>query len=416
MAHRRTSVVLVLLILVRVTAPAPASAEPFTLERALHIARDSNAETLAARQELEIARGRLMEAEYPIRFNPEIAGEAGRRRLAAGDSGSDFGVAVSQEVEVGGQRAKRIEEARAYLARAEQLVRDRVRLIEAKVKLAFFDALAWRGRHDLLRRIEALNRRVRDASNARVDAGESPAMEANLAEIRLGQSRKETVAAERNYALAILELKRLLGGAPDATPEPSGDLRAVAVTHVLADLIARARQARPDLLANEREVARVDADTALTRRRVIPNPTFEAFYREEAADHGSERIAGAGVRIPIPVFDRHQGELVALAGRRRQAQLEVDAAAGQVEAEVAGAFHAYEAARREVEIFEQDILARTEENFHFIEGAYRAGKIDFFQFVLIQNDLVGAQLSYLDSLLQFREAEVGLERAVGAPL
>ncbi len=393
-----------------------ATAEVITVERALEIARASNPGLLAARQEAEITHGRLIKAEYLNQFNPEISGEGGQRRLGGGGSGSDYSVAVSQELEVAGQRGKRIEEARANLERVEQLVRDRTRLIEAEVKGTFFATLARRQRRDLLQRVEVLNQRVRDASQARVKAGESPVMEANLAEIRFGQSRKETLVAEKNYTAALLDLKRLLNVPPEATLDPSGALRTSPTAYVLQTLIDKAREARPDLLAGQREVGRVDAETALIRRLIIPNPTLEGFYREEAGAEGPERIVGGGIRIPLPLFDRRQGELLALAGRRRQAQFEVDATVRTVEKEVADALQSYEAARREVEIFEQDILERAEENFRFIEIAYRAGKLDFFQFVVVQNDLVGAQLSYLESLAAFREAEVSLERAVGVPL
>jgi len=412
---RRTFETLFLLTLV-FFRQREATAEPLTLPRALEIVEQKNLELLAARQAVEIARGRLVKAEYLNPFNPEVAGEAGQRRLGAGGSGTDYGVALSQEVEVAGQRGKRIDAARANLARAEQLVRDRTRLVEAELKQTFFATLARRRRRDLLQHVEALNRRVRDASHARVKAGESPVMESNLAEIRYGQSRKETLVAERDYEVTLLGLKRLLNMPPDGILDPSGELRATPTTFVLGTLIARATEARPDLLASQREVGRVEAETALTQRLTIPNPTLEAFYREEAGFEGAEHIAGAGIRIPLPVFDRRQGELLALAGRRRQAQFDVDSTVRTVEQEVAAAYQAYEAARREVEIFEQNILGRAEENFGFIETAYRAGKLDFFQFVVVQNDLVSAQLSYLESLAAFREAEVDLEQAVGAPL
>jgi cobalt-zinc-cadmium efflux system outer membrane protein len=62
------------------------------------------------------------------------------------------------------------------------------------------------------------------------------------------------------------------------------------------------------------------------------------------------------------------------------------------------------------------VLGRVDENFGFIETAYRAGKIDLFQLVVVQNDLVSAQLSYLDALARFRQSEVDLERAIGGPL
>jgi len=400
------------------SAPATrtVAVELVTLDRALQLTREHNPELLAARQEIDIARGRVVKAQYLNHFNPEIAGEGGQRRLGAGGSGADYGVTVSQEVELAGQRGKRIEEARANLERVEQLVRDRTRVIEAEVKRTFWTALARRQRRDLLQRVEALSQHVRDASRARVKAGESPVMEANLAEIRFGQSRKETLVAEKDYTVTLLDLKRLLNVAPEATLDPSGEIRASPAAYVLGTLIVRATEARPDLLAGQREVARVDAEAALTKRLRIPNPTFQGFYREEAGGAGADRIAGGGVRIPLPLFDRRQGELLALGGRRRQTQFEVDATVRTVEKEVADAFQSYEAARREVEIFEQDVLGRAEENFRFIEIAYRAGKLDFFQFVVVQNDLVGAQLSYLDSLAAFREAEVNLERAVGAPL
>jgi outer membrane protein, heavy metal efflux system len=404
------------LLIASVPAARGGAAEPLTLERALQLTREHNPDLLAVRQDLDIARGRLVKAQYPNQFNPEITGEGGQRRLGAGGSGTDYGVALSQEIEVAGQRGKRIDEARVNFERVEQLVRDRTRLIEAAAKQTFFAALARRQRRDLLRRVEVLNQRVRDASQARVKAGESPVMEANLAEIRFGLSRKETLVAEKDYAATLLDLTRLLNLTPDATLDPSGELRASPGTYDLRTLITRATEARPDLLAGQRELRRVDAETALTQRLIVPNPTLEGFYREEAGADGADRIVGGGIRIPLPVFDRRQGELRALAGRRRQAGFEVDATVRTVEREVAEAFQSYEAARREVEIFEQDILGRADENFRFIETAYRAGKLDFFQFVVVQNDLVSAQLSYLDSLAAFRDAEVNLERAVGAPL
>jgi cobalt-zinc-cadmium efflux system outer membrane protein len=392
------------------------AAEPLTLERALQLTHEHNPELLAARQELEIARGRLVKAEYLSQFNPEIAGEAGRRSLGAGGAGPDYGVTLSQELEVAGQRGRRIDEARVNLERVAQLVRDRTRIIEAEVRRTFFAALVLRQRRDLLQRVEVLNQRVRDASQARVKAGESPALEANLAEIRFGQSRKETLVAEKNYSAALLDLKRLLNASPEDILDPSGALRGSPGAYVLQTLIDKARETRPDLLAGQREVERIDAETALTRRLVVPNPTLEGFYREEAGVEGTEHIAGGGIRIPLPLFDRRRGELVALAGRHSQARFEVDATERTVEKEVADAFQSYETGRREVEIFEKDILDRAAENFRFIETAYKAGKIDFLQFVVVQNDLVSAQLSYLDSLAAFREAEVNLEQAVGAPL
>ncbi len=69
-----------------------------------------------------------------------------------------------------------------------------------------------------------------------------------------------------------------------------------------------------------------------------------------------------------------------------------------------------------MKVFEAEAFDRVRESFGFIETAYREGKIDLLQLVVAENDLVNAQLSYLESLRDYWRARVALERAVGRPL
>ena len=388
-----------------------------TLTEAVERAQITNPELRAAAQEVEIARGVLVKARYPNQFNPQIGGDGAHRSrsgLGGSASSTDYGVALSQEIEVAGQRGPRIAEAEQTVVRAEAQVRDAERLLDAQVKQAFFDVLAGASRVRLLERIEELDRRVREAAVARAKAGESTVIEANLAAIRYGQGRKATLDADAELGVARATLRRLLNLDPSAPLEPDGDLRGTPVRLAVEDAVARALEARPDLVAASREVDRIEAERTLTRRLAVPNPTIEAFYRKE--DIEANRIAGAGLRIPLPVFDRKQGELVALAGRQTQARFQVDAVRRRIEQEVAESLQRYDAAGRALAVYEQDVVGRVDETFGFIETAYRAGKIDLFQLVVVQNDLVSAQLSYLDALARFRQSEVELERAIGGAL
>ena len=99
-------------------APALA-AEPVTLDRALELAREHNPEILAAGKDLVVARGHLEKARYWNPFNPEIEGGAAQRRFDAGGSAVQPSAGISLEVEVAGQRAKRIDEAERNLARVD---------------------------------------------------------------------------------------------------------------------------------------------------------------------------------------------------------------------------------------------------------------------------------------------------------
>jgi len=220
--------------------------------------------------------------------------------------------------------------------------------------------------------------------------------------------------AKASFQNALLDLRRLLGWEPDRLIELNGQLRNVPKAVPLLDLLQRAHDQRPDLVAAKREVARAKAAMDLTRRLIVPNPTFQGMYwTETEGPEGASKLLGGGISIPLPVFDRKQGELVTQGGELNRGRHQIVAVTRNIEQEVKTAFQAYEAARQSVEVFEAEVLDRIDENFRFIEIAYREGKIGLLQLIVVQDDLIAAQLSYVDSLSQYREAQVNLEQAVG---
>lgn len=416
--RRRLLVAALALLITNVPVARGRAAEPLTLERALQIAREHNPELLAARQDLDIARGRLVKSRYWNQFNPQIEGGAAQRHFDGGGSRVQPSGGLSLELEVAGQRGKRIEEAERNLARVEAEIANTERLVLAQVKEASYQTLYLERRLQLFRQVEELNRRLRDASGERFRSGEVSKLEANLAVVRYSQSRKDTLAADRDHRNAVRTLERLLGRDPLGTLEISGDLGAhPSVTASVGDLLETALRVRPDLHARDAEIRRVEAETALTKRLIVPNPTLRGGYEEETESLGSrDRIIGGAISIPLPVFDRRQAELTALAGQRTQATYNRSGTALTVQAEVRDAYRSYEAAAEAVQVFEADAVSRIAENFRFVETAYREGKIDLLQLVVVQNDLVSAQFSYLDSLWDYWLARTALERAVGQPV
>ena len=401
----------------RASEPNPAPLGVITLTAALTRARMQNPELRAAAQEVEIARSRVQQARVLSPFNPEIGGEgAHRERNEPGESGSvvDFSISLSQQIELGGQRGARIQEAEQHLARAEAMRRDQHRVLDAEVQRAFFQVIANQRRVELLRAIEALGQRVRAAAVARVQAGESPALEANLATIRFADARRATLAAEADGDVALSGLRRLLDIDQGELLTPTGELRPALREVSVSAAIDHALATRADLVAATREVERAAAEQDLVGRLAIPNPTIEIFHRQE--ERGPDRVTGAGVRIPLPIFDRRSGERAGATARVSQARLQVAGLRRTVEQDVVNAVRRLDAARRTVAVYDGDVLERMAESYGFVETSYRAGKLDLFQAVVVQNELATAQLASLDALVRLREAAIDLERAVGAPL
>lgn len=419
-----TAVVACALVLVGLLVlPRSASSnEPVSIERVVREVIESNPSLLAARQKLEIARGRLVRAQYWNPFNPEVEGSLGERRFDGGGSDTQTSAGIALEIEVAGQRGKRIEEAERNLARVEAEVADAERRALAEAKDAFYGALYLGERFELFTRVEVLNQRLRDASSERFQAGESPKLEANLGVVRFARSHKDALAAERDHRNRLRALERLLGREPTGTLEivgkleiPSVDLDSESLDS--ESLVEIALRSRPDLRAATAEIERVDAEIALTRRSIAPNPTLRGIYDEEAESGGSrDRIFGGGVSIPIPLFDRNQGELVSLSGERGRAVAERAVTALEVETEVRDAWRSYTAAQQAVRTFEDDAASRIEESHRFLETAYREGKLDLISLISGQNDLIDAELSYLESISDYWMARVALERAIGADL
>lgn len=414
----RAGIVAVILSAVILAASSASSAEPLSLEQVVREVLEQSPSLRAARQELEVARGRLVRARYWNRFNPEIEGGLARRRFDDGGSESQASAGGSLEIEIAGQRALRIEEAERNLTRVAAEIADAERLKVAEAKEAFYDSLYLHRRLALHERIEELNERLARASEERFRAGESAKLEANLAVIRHARSVKDTLDADRAHRNRLRDLERLLGR------EPIGEIRIVGALDLPPSasldpnsLVDAALERRPDLAARTAELERVQAEIALTKRSVVPNPTIGGGYEEEVEAGGSrDRVFGGSIRIPLPIFDRNQGELVSLSGERGRASTELAATALEVEGEVRDAWSRYAAAREAVATFEKGATARLEESHRLLETAYREGKVGLLSLIAGQNDLIEAELAYLQGLSDYWSAHVALERAVGRAL
>lgn len=375
---------------------------------ALSLARKNNPDWRTAEQEVEVARGKTTTARLLNPFNPVIEGQAGPRKVAGERTGADYGVGISMEMEVAGQRGLRISEAERNLQRAEAGFQDFARTFRAKLARAFYRVLFARERLALQRRVENLNKTLVDVTKIKYDAGDVSGLEVNVSIVRYGQSRKETLDAERNLTQSQLELRRLIG--VNETFAPADKLDVILPPFSAVQVLNRALANRPDLLARRHELQRAEAEIALVRRQVLPNPVFGVSFNREGS--GDKTVLG-GISIPLPVFNRRQGELESLEARRIQARAEVLALEKEIQKEVNQALNQWETSRQSVELFQREVIEQIEENFRLLEAAYRERRIDLPRLLIMENDLVAANQSYLDGLASLREAAIQIDEASG---
>lgn len=373
-----------------------------TLVHALELVKRSSLVLSAARHRIDEARGDLTGASVLLVNNPTLAVSAGPRFYGASeqDPTLDVEVGVQQTFELGGQRSDRVARARAEVAAAQASAEDVRRVVELAVAVAFYEALANKQELDLLLRHSQLAGDLHNAARRRLDAGESTPLELNTARIRLAEAQRRVISARTALRVSSVRLAQLLGMTTGTALDVAGDLptqRAVPTVQVLLD---RARRARPDLIAVQRRVAASRADLALANAEAWPDIKVGAFYGQEEGN----QIVGASLQLPIPLFNRNQGERQRARASLERSLAERDAQSLTVTSEVQQAFLLYEQARQTLDLYDAEVLQAQQDSLVLLRGAFEAGEVGIPDVIIVQRELLTGQEGFLEARLELARA------------
>lgn len=391
-------------------ADGPEPAPRWTLSEALEYALAHSPALGAQRAELRHAEAdRLAAHTYP--YNPQLTVEAAERRGLGGISTTDRGLALTQEVEVAGQRRARRAVADESLAAAGDAQVRRRRLLGSGVAMAFVEAVRARellavGETDL-----ALTREMLDYSELRLERGASTQIVVNLARASAGRAERTVQRTHAAYAAARSRLAELAGHDPSRPPEPVGDLVfPAAEIPPLATALSDALERRIDLRASERRRRSAEAGMRLARAEGRPNLVVEAFLQRE---EGSDDIAGVALGIALPIFDRNRGAIARAQAVRDRLGHEQAALRLEVEREVVVAWNELKAARAAATRMRDLVLETLEENVALLQRAFTAGRIGATELVTLRRELVAAQLEHIEVLADAWQARIALDLATG---
>lgn len=394
----------------RIVSAASSEARRVSLEDAIAFAIAANPDYAAASRELLFVHGELVRANYISQYNPEASAGGDYRHSSEQWDSEDWRVDLSQQLEVFGQPALRRQSAHYAVNRAAADFANQKRLLIAAVKLTYYAAVRERLATNLFKELAALDGRLNDAAQARLKAGEIGQIDANLARVRYGQSRRALLEAFDRYQIERLSLGRLLGGAAGAKPEPAGDLQVEPLPVDLEKLVAMARDNRPDYRAAKLEIARLETEAKLNRRLALPNPTVGAFLGREVV---AERFYGVTIGVPLPLFNRRQAEATQIDARLLQARDRLRALDLDIAREVAAGWDRYRTALEVVEINRSSIVAPARESFELLDAAFVAGKLDLLSLSVAERQAFEARIGDVNAQFNLAAAEVALDLAVG---
>ncbi len=419
---------LALLAAVIVAAPTAAGPAPaWTLDDALAAFQQGSPELDEARARAASARADVTQAG--LGPNPELSLTVGNvplvPNLGAGGNGPGLGrnlvtsVGLSQTLELGGKRRKRVASARSRVAGASAGVDDALRLARFEVERAFWAALGARAKRELAEVIHGRYAETARISQARFAADDISG--ADLDKIVLEGARQENDVADARgaEAVALEELLRLVGPAAPAKVSLQGELEPPpAPAPDPAALLHRAREARPDVRVARERVETAHRELALAEAQAVPDLTLGIGYA-----HSQAVVAGDNpdtlsftVGLPLPFRNRNQGEVEKARVELAAAGRALEAASARAGREVREALARLAAAEEKHHRHVGGVLQRSQRALETAEKAYRQGATSLLALLEAQRTFIQLREESLDTLVELRSARLEVERSAGPAL
>jgi cobalt-zinc-cadmium efflux system outer membrane protein len=382
-----------------------------TLDQAVAEAILSNQALLAERANIDIARARQITAG--LRPNPVISASGQTLNLFHVIYGPDsplgpnqFTLHTDYTIETAGKRQRRIGLARQEVALSEAAFRESLRQLIAEVQAAYVDVQLAGENLALARQTLESFRQLVAINEARLKAGD-------LAEVELERSRVallQVSAAEQQAQLRLAEARTRLRLALGRR-EDSGDFDVEPAFRdgpAPADpsaALERALRQRPDLEAQRIGVARAEADLRLQRANARVDYTVGTELSRQWAFGIAGNTMGFSVSVPLPVFNRNQGEIARAEREVEQARRRLAAAELGVRTGVATTYQRCLSHGELVRRIEADMLARARRVLETTRYSYERGEASLVE-------LLDAQRAFNDTMQTYNEARANYARSL----
>jgi cobalt-zinc-cadmium efflux system outer membrane protein len=172
----------------------------------------------------------------------------------------------------------------------------------------------------------------------------------------------------------------------------------------------KALQNRPDLRAAQQGVTAANSQYQLQRAIGKQDVTVQANYSHVNSINAASIFAS----IPLPIFNRNQGEIARTRFAITQAQEQQLAASGQVVTDVKDAYEGLQTNDQVVQLYRSSYLDVSKQSRDISEFAYRRGAASLLDFLDAERSYRATQLAYRQALASYLLTLEQLREAVGA--
>ncbi|MGA3127859.1 MAG: TolC family protein [Candidatus Korobacteraceae bacterium] len=386
------------------------------LEQAIDLALAHSHTLKAARTQIQ--QNGAQEITASLRPNPTLAWDAlflptfSPQNFTTENlsTNQQFDVGASYLIERGGKRHRRMDAAAEATAVTRYQVSDSERTLIFSVAQQFIAAQLAQSVLDFaVKDLNSFEQTVK-ISEDRYMAGDISEGDLLKIQLQLLQFQTDVAGAEVAKVQALASLRQLLGfDAVAADYEVDGELAYQPLTVNLDDLRLRALKLRPDLLAAMQGVQAAQSQIALAKANGKVDLTAGLAY-SHVTDQSS---LSASFSIPLPIFDRNQGEIARTRFALTQSQETAEAASDAVLTDVRNNYEGFATNQKILQLYLKGYLKKAEDSRDISEYAYKRGAASLLDFLDAERSYRSTQLSYRQALASYLVSIEQLKESVG---
>jgi len=397
-------------------ATAPAGATRISLDDAIRLALLHNHALQAMRSTIQQSLAEEITAN--LRPNPTLGLDAQflpifqPNKLDGDyiDQSAQFDAGIGYLFERGKKRQHRLQAAKDQTSVVRSLVSDSERQLVFNVGQQFVDVLLAESTLEFAEQdLDSFQKTV-DISKERFRAGDMSEGDYLKIKLQLLQFQSDVSSAKLAKLQSLAALRQLLGfeTVPDDY-DVQGTLDYQPVHADLQGLKNFAAMNRPDLRAAQQSVTAAESQLALQKAngKMDITGTFD-FSHTAGASSGSFFY-----NMPLPIFNRNQGEIARAQFGITQAQQQASETAQQVLTDVVTAFANLQTNDQIIQLYQGGYVDQAKQSRDISEYAYRKGAASLLDYLDSERTYRANQLAYRQALASYMLAMEQMRQAVG---
>ena len=326
--------------------------------------------------------------------NPEGSFSGGQKSEGSQD-GSLYEASFSQTILFPGKLRARVlvAEADVELTRLSQLETE-LFLISEAVRLAYDYEVNRRLKEFARKRLERFNL-IKTYLQAYPFVSPQKRTERRIVEARLKKISAERFEIEAELQRSLEKLKLYL---PVKANALEIDLPWLAGRQLpdAARWQKEAQEQNPELATQRTLIERAHKEKDLAAKESLPDFNASIFYGRESALE-TERTAGLGLSIPLPIFNRNRDLIQSLKMRIEAEEKLKDFKERELASQLGILLAEIEASRQTLLKYPLSLMTDLENDFKETETEFRKGRVDFLVFVELENEIAETYHRALDA-------------------